>query len=260
MTTALTHRSLGSTELPIQLAATAANTGALRILVLANDMMSDASTVSALTAQGCAAVQASSIDEALTLLTTDTFTAIVVDIRPDLLGHQAVCKLRMAQIELPVLLVSARSAADAVQRARDVGADDVAVLPLDPMTLTARLTALVQRNGTAAQTQTVQVGRLEIDLVDHDARVGGRSIALAADEYRALRVLASHDGAPVRNSAICVRAGTSARGDDTVTRLRRKLARAGVGELIGNVRGVGFSLGGGCKVSRRRTVALKRAA
>lgn len=107
---------------------------AVRGLVLANDMLSD-DCGSLLVSAGCETVTVGSVEEALSLLAATEFAVLVIDFRPDLLGHQAVCQLRMAQMELPVLFVSARFAADAVQRACDVGADDVAVLPLDPVTL-----------------------------------------------------------------------------------------------------------------------------
>jgi len=222
----------------------------MEVLVLANNMMSDAAMAAAFAAADCNMVRTGSVENALALLAASKFDVVVVDFRPDFWGHQAICKLRIAQVELPVLFVSACSTADAVQRAYDVGADDVVTLPLEQRELKRRLTSMVRGACEPAQIRSVTVGSLEIDLVDHGARVDGKSVALSADEYDALAALACHA------------AGKEARGDAdiTVARLCRKLTKAGAAEAIRHVRGFGYTLGARRTVRRVRPVALRRAA
>jgi DNA-binding response OmpR family regulator len=225
----------------------------MKVLMLANNMMSDAVMTAALAAAGCNMVQTESVENAVALLAANEFDVVVVDVRPDLWGHQAICKLRVAQVELPVLFVSARSTADAVQRAYDVGADDVVTLPIDQQQFKARLTSLARRRTQTMQTESVSVGPLEIGLIDHDARIDGKPILLSADEHRALQLLASNTHDPSDPTA---RRGA----DATIARLRRKLTRAGAGDVVQSVRGLGYRLGAGCIVNRRGSAALRHAA
>jgi two-component system cell cycle response regulator CtrA len=221
-----------------------------RVLLLANDLMPSDCVAHALAEADCSVVHAGSADTAIALIGVDDFDVVVVDFRPDLLGYQAICQLRLAHIDLPVLFVSARSTLDAFNRAYAVGADEVAVLPFDLPDLKARLELLTRRAGVSRRLQTIQVGRLEIDLEERHARVDGRALPLYSDEYAAFELLVSRNGAPVGKSAILGHAydtDGAPRGnvDVLINRLRRKLAKAGVGDLIQSFGGLGYRLAAG---------------
>jgi two-component system cell cycle response regulator CtrA len=216
-------------------------------LLLANDMMPSDCVASALRDADCIVVRAGTVDVAIALTRAGDFDVIIVDFRPDILGHQAICQLRMAHIALPVLFVSARSTSDAFDRAYAVGADDVAVLPFDPTDLKTRLAVLAGRAGVSGRSQKIQVGRLEIDLTDRYARVDGRALSLYSDEYAAFELLVSRNGAPVCKRMIldhaCDADGAPRGNVDTlINRLRRKLAKAGAGDLIQSFGGLGYGL------------------
>ena len=218
-----------------------------RVLLLANDMMSGDGATQPLNGASCSVSRVGSVDKAISLTGTDSFDVIVIDFRPDLLGHQAIRQLRMAHVDLPICFVSARSTADARDRAFAVGADDVVVLPFDQAGLRQRLEALAKRAGAARCPQKMQVGRLEIDLAERHARVDGRALPLYSDEYAAFELLVSRNGAPVGKSAILLHAyeadGASPGSAGTlISRLRRKLAKAGAGDLIQSFGGLGYGL------------------
>jgi len=224
---------------------------AIRVLLLANDMMPSGCVASSLTDADCTVTRAESVDRAIALAKIEDFDVVVVDFRPDLLGYQAVCQLRMAHIDLPLLFVSARSSVDAFNRAYAVGADDVAVLPLDQDDLKARMASLTARARASQRSQTMQVGRLEIDLTERYARVDGRPLSLYSDEYAAFEVLVSRNGAPVGKNTILAHAyddaDVSSHGNagTLMNRLRRKLAKAGAGDLIQTMGGLGYAIGNG---------------
>jgi two-component system cell cycle response regulator CtrA len=222
-----------------------------RVLLLANDMMPSGSVAPSLTDADCRVTQAGTVDAMIALTKADDFDLIVVDFRPDVLGYQAVRQLRMAHIDIPILFVSARSTSDAFDRAYAVGADDVAVLPLDRAELKIRMASLAIGAGARGHAHTMRVGRLEIDLAGRYARVDGKPLPLYSDEYAAFELLVSRNGAPVGKGAILKHAyddeDLTAQGDvDTLmSRLRRKLAAAGAGDPIQTVRRLGYALGNG---------------
>ena len=218
-----------------------------RVLFLANDMMPGGCAVPSLTDAGCSVARAESADAAIALTRTEDFDIVVVDFRPDLLGYQAIRQLRMAHIGLPVLFVSARSTADAFDRAYAAGADDVAVFPVDQADLKRRLTSLATPAGATRRAQTMRVGRLEIDLAGRHAQIDGKPLTLYSDEYAAFELLVSRNGAPVGKNAILKHAyddrASQGNADTLMSRLRRKLAKAGAADLIETVWGLGYAMG-----------------
>jgi two-component system cell cycle response regulator CtrA len=237
-----------------------------RVLVIANDMC-DAGGISALAAADCVIVRMDSVERALELMSPNNFDVIMVDFRPDFVGHQAVCKLRMVGIELPVLFISACSSAAALKRAYDVGADDAVPFSTGTAAVKARLISLAQdMNSLAAAAQTLHFGPVAMDLADRAIRIGGESISLSADEYDALEALAARNGGAVSRNAIVASARSAlplashGSAETIIVRLRRKLEKAGAGNLIDSIRGVGYALRTGCTIDRDRAFDLAQAA
>jgi DNA-binding response OmpR family regulator len=73
------------------------------------------------------------------------FDIVAVDIRPDMLGYDAICVLRTARVALPLLFISARSTQEACRHALSLGADAVGVLPFDDHAISSRILALIRR-------------------------------------------------------------------------------------------------------------------
>lgn len=143
-----------------------------RVLLLANDMMSGLGVMPLLARFAGSLAQAGTAKTAIELARTGEYDAIVVDFRPDLLGYEAVCLLRVAQVDLPVLFISARSNQDAFDRAYAIGADDVMVLPASHESLATRIGAFARRVAQPERSR-LQIGRLQIDLLEREARGGG---------------------------------------------------------------------------------------
>jgi DNA-binding response OmpR family regulator len=121
------------------------NDGERHILLLDNDLAGGGGLARSLGEAAGIVTRAEGVEEVLDLLRASVFDVVVVDLRPDLLGHEAVCRLRAAGIARPLLFISARSTPEACQRALALGADAVAVLPIDNRRLKARIDALADR-------------------------------------------------------------------------------------------------------------------
>jgi DNA-binding response OmpR family regulator len=116
-----------------------------RALVLNNELNALPPVARLLVELGTLVTRATSVAEAVASLRCQEFDAVVVDLRPDLLGYTAIDALRATQIRVPLLFISARSTVAAHQQALSLGADAVTVLPPDGQTMRAVLEGLMSR-------------------------------------------------------------------------------------------------------------------
>jgi DNA-binding response OmpR family regulator len=154
-------------------------------------------------------------------------------------------KVRAANQQVPVLVLTARDQVAERIRGLDSGADDYVVKPVDLHELAARLRALVRRSHGQTQ-EVLRVQDLVLDPASRAVQLAGKSVGLSTREFDLLhalmlgagRVLSREQleqslyswGQEVESNAVEVH----------VHHLRRKLRP----DLILTVRGVGYSLAG----------------
>lgn len=218
--------------------------GVLRILVAEDDALLGDGLQAGLRQRGFDADWAKDGVAAQVALRAGTFEAVVLDLGLPLLdGLELLRNERALGSKLPVLILSARDAAEDRQRSFDTGADDYLVKPVDLDELAARLRALVRRSRGGAQTVLV-VGELRLDPAARSVTLRGRPVDLEANDYNLLhqlllnagRVLTREQieqrmnawGEVVKNNAVEIH----------IDHLRRKLAP----NLIHTVRGLGYML------------------
>jgi two-component system phosphate regulon response regulator OmpR len=124
--------------------------------------------------------------------------ALVLDLMlPDGDGLDLCRELRAdpATRQLPLLMLTARGeAADRIV-GLELGADDYLPKPFEPRELLARVKALLRRaQPAAAEGEVLRFGRLEIDLGERTARVGGERCDLTSHQFDLLVVLARSPG------------------------------------------------------------------
>jgi two-component system KDP operon response regulator KdpE len=114
---------------------------------------------------------------------------------PDGDGIDFIRELR-TQSDLPVLVLSARSAENEKIRALDAGADDYLTKPFSIGELLARVRALLRRNkndGAASET-TFRFGDVEVDLANRQITRANAVVHLTPIEYRLLCALLANIG------------------------------------------------------------------
>jgi two-component system KDP operon response regulator KdpE len=96
--------------------------------------------------------------------------------------------------DLPVIVLSARSAEADKIRSLDAGADDYLVKPFGAGELLARVRAQMRRRaaGAAPGATTLEFGDVKIDLLRRAVERAGASVHLTPIEYRLLTHLTSH--------------------------------------------------------------------
>jgi DNA-binding response OmpR family regulator len=151
--------------------------------------------------------------------------------------------------ELPVIVVSGRSAEADRLRGFSEKADDYVAKPFSYVELQARIGAVLRRRGQRRQ-GPLRVGEVMVDTAHREVRVSGRLVRLANKEFELLRVLAS-DPLRVFTKEELLRdvwgfrsLGRTRTLDSHASRLRRKLDPEH-GRFVKNVWGVGYRLIGG---------------
>lgn len=121
---------------------------------------------------------------------------IILDLMlPGMDGFE-ICRRLREKLDIPMLVVSARSEDIDKIRALGLGADDYVTKPFSPAELVARVKSHLKRYqrlaGKAAEADEIIAGTLSIHLRSHRVHVAGVEIPLTSKEFELLVFLASH--------------------------------------------------------------------
>ena len=147
----------------------------------------------------------------------------------------------------PALVISALSSVDDRINGLKAGGDDYLIKPFDIRELTARVEALLRRGGDTRLTR-MQVGPLEMDLIERAVRCDGKLVDLLPREFTLLEYFMRRPGQVVTRAMLLedvwnfnFMAQTNV-VDVQIGNLRRKLDPTGGRRFILNIRAVGFKL------------------
>ena len=149
--------------------------------------------------------------------------------------------------DLPIIMVTARTAPHEVIAGLEAGADDYVTKPVDAGELAARIRALLRRTRGADADAAIELGELTVHVAEGRVLRGGEAIPLTKTEFRLLCTLATARGAVVTREQLLERVWDYGYFGDTrlldvhIRRLRRKIEPdPGRPRLIVTVRGVGY--------------------
>lgn len=126
------------------------------------------------------------------------FDIVVVDLMlPEKNGYEIICDIRK-NLEIPVIVVSAKNEDIDKIRGLDLGADDYLTKPFSPTEFVARVKSHCKRyerlKGNTGSHEVIVRHGLEIDTGSRQVSVNGREVQLTTKEYEILLFLASHPG------------------------------------------------------------------
>jgi DNA-binding response OmpR family regulator len=123
---------------------------------------------------------------------------IVLDLMlPRMSGLELCRRLRAEDVQIPVLMLTARSEESDRVAGLDLGADDYVTKPFSMPELMARIRALFRRSSLAAALPpTLKFGRVEVDFRRHVARVDGHDVDMTRKEFALLRFLSARADTP----------------------------------------------------------------
>lgn len=221
----------------------------MRLLVVEDDRKIAQFVVKGLRQAGYATDHAADGEEGYHLLKTEPYDAAVVDIMlPKLDGLALVGRIRADACRTPVIFLSAKREIDDRIRGLQVGGDDYLVKPFAFSELLARLQALVRRSTGAAESTTLTLGDLKLDIVKRRVSRDGRAIDLQPREFSLLEYMMRNVGKVVSKTTIMEHVWDYNFDPETnvvetcVCRLRTKLNEGADRDLIRTIRGVGYVL------------------
>ena len=216
----------------------------MRILVVEDEPTLSAQLVQAIADAGHTVERAHDGREAHYPVEVEEFDAVVLDLGlPVLDGLTVLRRWRAAGRNMPVLILTARSAWQEKVAGIDAGADDYLAKPFHMEELLARLRALLRRGGEHASAEW-QCGSITLDTRQARVLVAGQALSLTSHEFKLLAQLMQRKGQVLSRTELSehLYAFDSDRDSNTIEvfvgRLRKKLPSGS----IETVRGLGYRL------------------
>ncbi len=182
------------------------------------------------------------------LAEVNPYDLIILDIMmPKKDGIEVCRELRSKNINIPIMMLTAKDAVEDRVKGLDSGADDYVVKPFAFSELLARVRALLRREGPLKSSE-ITVGELVLDTRTRELRKGKKIIELTTKEYTILEYLMRHSNMVVTRTMIEEHAwdydfnSISNLVDVYIRRLRRKIGDGEKGNVIQTVRGAGYRL------------------
>jgi DNA-binding response OmpR family regulator len=121
---------------------------------------------------------------------------IVLDLMlPRMSGLELCRKLRAEGLQVPILMLTARSEEADRVLGLDLGADDYVAKPFSVRELMARIRALLRRTNSSKELPNeLSFGDVEVDFLRYVARRRGKPVEMTRKEFAILRLLAARTG------------------------------------------------------------------
>ena len=187
-----------------------------------------------------------------------TAHSLVLDKHPDLIlldwmmpvttGLELLRRLKRDEMtdHIPVIMLTAKAEESSKISGLDSGADDYIAKPFSPRELLSRIKAILRRVSREALKDTIVVGDLEFDPLEHRISIAGNLINLAPTEFRLLQFFLTHqERVYSRDQILDYVWGKNVYLDERtvdvhIRRLRKAISVAGHDEYVQTVRGAGY--------------------
>jgi two-component system KDP operon response regulator KdpE len=157
---------------------------------------------------GFRTVEAARGEEALSLVNSNPFDAILLDINmPGMNGVDTCRSIRRLFPRVPILMLTVRDSEDDKVEALDAGADDYITKPFQLRELTARIRAAMRWAKAPATTPeqeqpVLQVGDIELDPLRRTVKKAKRLVHLTPKEFELTHQLMTYAGRPIPHSRL----------------------------------------------------------
>jgi DNA-binding response OmpR family regulator len=127
---------------------------------------------------------------------------IVLDIMlPQINGYEVCSQVRETGLDMPIIMLTAKSEESDVVLGLNVGADDYVVKPFSIKELLARAEAFLRRR-TGPEQAVYEFADWRLDISARSLERGGRPIALSPGQFRMLYLFVQRSGCPLTREEI----------------------------------------------------------
>jgi DNA-binding response OmpR family regulator len=220
----------------------------MRILVVEDDPGLREQLKASLVSQRYDTDAAADGEEALDRLFDGRYDLVVLDIMlPKRDGLAVLKEMRTANIDTPVIMLTARGSIDDRIKGLDAGADDYLPKPFAFEELVARIRSLLRRAGDQADA-LLTVRGLTLNTINREIRFGSNPLKLTPKEFSIIEFLLYNKNRLITRFNLAEHVWGDAFDPFTMSNfidvhiknLRQKLKDAGCPDIIATVRGIGF--------------------
>ena len=181
---------------------------------------------------------------------------IIIDTPPDLIlldwmmpgtsGIELLRRLRRDEINVPVIMLTAKVEEASKIAGLDSGADDYIAKPFSPRELVSRVKAILRRTSEESIKEVIFAGALKLDQLNRRVNIGDTLIYLGPTEYKLLQFFLTHqDRVYTRDQILDNVWGRNVYLDERtvdvhIRRLRKAISIAGHENYVQTVRGAGY--------------------
>jgi len=221
----------------------------MRILIAEDDAPLATFIAKALNSEDHVTEIAPTGDDALQRVQRGGFDLLILDLNlPVISGTEVLQKVRRANTELPILILTATDEVAERVACLDAGADDYLTKPFSFSELSARIRAVFRRKNLPGHA-FLKVADLELDYLQRTVHRGGRTIELTPKEFGLLEYFMRNPGRRITRNMIIEHVWKLS--PDTMTNvvdvyvnyLRKKIDEGSSVKLIRTIRGVGYEFG-----------------
>ncbi|MFC1579527.1 response regulator transcription factor [Thermodesulfobacteriota bacterium] len=221
----------------------------MRLLLVEDDLKIALFIREGLQESGFAVDHAMDGEEGLHLALTEPYDLAIIDLMlPKIDGLTIIAEVRREQINIPVIILSAKRSVDDRVSGLKTGGDDYLVKPFAFSELLARVQALIRRASGISNPTSLKVGDLSLNLQTRKVVRAGENIELQPLEFSLLEYLARNTGQVVSKTMIMEHVWDYNFSPQTnvvesrICYLRDKVDKPFDKKMIHTIRGVGYVL------------------
>jgi two-component system KDP operon response regulator KdpE len=172
-------------------------TSSATVLIVDDEPQIRRALLTILTSQGYSVIEAKSGDEALETIRSEHPDLILLDVNmPGRSGIETCREIREAS-DIPIIILTVRSAERDKVQALDAGANDYVVKPFGADELLARVRATLRRSVPIGSLPSFVSKELNIDFEKRAVALRGKTVRLTPKEFDLLHYLVANQGKPL---------------------------------------------------------------
>ena len=198
-----------------------------------------------LSKSGYEVLEAADGEEALDLFyEKKDISLMILDVMMPKLTGIEVCKEVREHSDIPIIMLTAKSAENDELLGFESGADEYISKPFSPKILVARVEAVLKRAGVGESDEGISAGGIEVDKLAHEVKIDGEPIELSFKEFELLIYFMENEGIALSREKILNNVwnydyfGDARTIDTHVKKLRSKMGAKG--DCIKTVWGMGY--------------------
>lgn len=169
---------------------------------------------------------------------------IILDVMMPRMDGWEVCEEIRSYSQVPIIMLTAKSDERDELQGFELGVDEYISKPFSTKILVARVEAILRRSGSLMDSESINIGGIEIDKVAHIVKVDGKTIDLSFKEFELLTYFMENRGIALSREKILNNVwnydyfGDARTIDTHVKKLRSKMGEKG--EYIKTIWGMGY--------------------